>query len=32
YQTGIKTHKSEVDQNRIQRHPTIPELSYRIVA
>jgi hypothetical protein len=32
YQTGIKTHKSEVDQNRIQRHPTIPELSYRVVA
>jgi hypothetical protein len=32
YQTGIKTHKSEVDEKRIQRHPTIPELSYRIAA
>jgi hypothetical protein len=32
YKTGIKTDKSEVDYNRIQNHPTIPELSYRIPA
>ena len=32
YNTGIKTDKSEVDHNRIQRHPTIPELNYRIAA
>lgn len=32
YQTGIKTTKQEVDEKRIQRHPTIPELSYRIAA
>ena len=32
YQTGIKTLKEEVDENRIQRHPTIPKLSYRIAA
>jgi hypothetical protein len=32
YPTGIKTPKSDIDENRIQRHPTIPELSYRIAA
>ena len=32
YQTGIKTDKNEVDEKRIQRHPTIPELNYRIAA
>lgn len=32
YQTGIKTDKSEIDEKRIQRHPIIPELSYRICA
>lgn len=32
YKTGIKTDKIEVDEKRIQRHPTIPELSYRIAA
>lgn len=32
YQTGTKTRKEEVDENRIQQHPTIPELNYRIVA
>ena len=32
YDTGIKTDKSEVDEKRIQRHPTIPDLNYRIAA
>lgn len=32
YATGLKTAKEEIDENRIQRHPTIPELSYRIAA
>jgi Rhodopirellula transposase DDE domain len=32
YLTGIKTDKNEVDEKRIQRHPTIPDLSYRIAA
>jgi hypothetical protein len=32
YQTGINTTKEEVDENRIQRHPTIPKLNYRIAA
>ena len=32
YQTGIKTLKEEVDENRIQRHPTIPKLKNRIAA
>ena len=32
YLTALKTDKIEVDENRIQRHPTIPELSYRIAA
>ena len=32
YITGIKTDKSEVDNNRIQRHPIIPKLNYRIAA
>jgi Rhodopirellula transposase DDE domain len=32
YQTGLKTTKEEVDENRIQRHATIPLLNYRIVA
>ena len=32
YKIGLKTDKSEVDENRIQRHPQIPELSYRIAA
>jgi hypothetical protein len=32
YKTGIKTDKSEVDFNRIQFHPNIPELNYRIAA
>ncbi|MFM2048986.1 MAG: hypothetical protein RI955_1534 [Bacteroidota bacterium] len=32
YQIGMKTHKNQVDENRIQRHPTIPELNYRICA
>ncbi len=30
YQTGLKTTKEEVDEKRIQRHPTIPKLNYRI--
>ena len=30
YQTGLKTDKNEVDEKRIQRHPIIPKLSYRI--
>jgi hypothetical protein len=32
YKTGIKTDKSEVDYKRIQNHPHIPELNYRIAA
>ena len=32
YITGIKTDKSEVDNNRIQRHPIIPKLNHRIAA
>lgn len=32
YQTGIKTLKEEVDEKRIQWHPNIPKLSYRIAA
>ena len=32
YQTGLKTDKSQVDEKRIQRHPDIPELNYRIAA
>jgi Rhodopirellula transposase DDE domain len=32
YQIGIKTNKNEIDEKRIQRHPTIPELNYRIAA
>lgn len=32
YKTGLKTDKNEVDEKRIQRHPIVPELSYRIVA
>ena len=32
YKTGIKTLKEEVDEKRIQRHPTIPKLNYRIAA
>ena len=32
YATGIKTDKSQVDEKRIQRHPDIPELNYRIAA
>lgn len=32
YQTGIKTRKDEIDFSRIQFHPVIPELSYRLVA
>lgn len=32
YPIGIKTDKSEVDEARIQRHPSIPKLSYRIAA
>jgi hypothetical protein len=31
YQTGMKIDKSQLDQKRIQPHPTIPELSYRIL-
>lgn len=32
YPTGIKTTKEEVDEKRIQRHPKIPNLNYRIAA
>jgi Rhodopirellula transposase DDE domain len=32
YQTGLKTRKEEVDEQRIQRHATIPQLNYRIAA
>jgi hypothetical protein len=32
YPTGLKTDKSDIDETRIQRHPTIPELNYRIAA
>jgi Rhodopirellula transposase DDE domain len=32
YPTGIKTDKSEVDETRIKRHPSLPHLSYRIAA
>lgn len=32
YPTGIKTDESEVDTTRLQRHPDIPELNYRIAA
>jgi Rhodopirellula transposase DDE domain len=32
YPTGIKTDKSQVDEARIQRHPALPKLSYRIAA
>ena len=32
YNIGCKTDKSELDNNRIQCHPTIPNLNYRIVA
>lgn len=30
YQKGIKTDKMKIDEKRIQYHPTIPELNYRI--
>lgn len=30
YQKGIKTDKTQVDENRISYHPTIAELNYRI--
>jgi hypothetical protein len=30
YQKGIKTDKMMIDEKRIQCHPTIPELNYRI--
>ncbi|TAK37790.1 MAG: hypothetical protein EPO28_11465 [Saprospiraceae bacterium] len=29
---GIKTEKAKIDFSRIQQHPKIPELSYRIAA
>ena len=32
YSTGIKVHKTDLDQKRIQYHPVIPELNYRICA
>jgi Rhodopirellula transposase DDE domain len=32
YPTGIKTHRQEVDFYRIQPHPAMPTLSYRICA
>ena len=32
YKTGIKTDKKEVDFDRIQFHPNVPHLSYRIAA
>lgn len=32
YQTGIKTEKKDIDIGRIQYHPNIPELNYRILA
>ena len=32
YQKGIKTLESDVDYFRIQQHPDIPELNYRIAA
>lgn len=32
YKTGIKTMESQVDYKKIQRHPVIPELNYRIAA
>lgn len=32
YLTGINTSESEVDYKRIQRHPIIPDLNYRIAA
>jgi hypothetical protein len=32
YPTGIKTTPQEVDSQRIQPHPAVPHLSYRICA
>lgn len=32
YQTGLKTKPDEVDPKRIQYHPNIPQLNYRILA
>ena len=32
FDTGIKTDKTQIDFSRIQQHPNIPELSYRIAA
>lgn len=32
FQTGTKTNKAQIDFSRIQQHPEIPELSYRIAA
>ncbi len=32
YQTGLKTLESEIDQQRIQKHPELPKFSYRICA
>lgn len=32
FETGIKTNKEKIDFSRIQKHPEIPELSYRIAA
>ncbi len=32
YKIGLKTDKNLVDENRILRHPNIPQLSYRICA
>lgn len=32
FETGIKTKKEKIDFSRIQKHPEIPELSYRIAA
>lgn len=32
YEIGLKTDKKQVEENRIQRHPNIPKLNYRICA
>ena len=32
YTIGIKVNKAELDEKRIQYHPVIPELNYRICA
>ena len=32
FETGIKTHKANIEFSRIRTHPNVPELSYQIAA